>query len=102
MAERIDVSRTRPQGYANNNGEYIPDSFSDEAFRGQYDTLNNLTYKGFARPGSPTSAQVWQIAQLNYDTNNNIISILWPVNALGVPSNDYEFIWDNRLSYVYA
>jgi len=106
MTSIYDTSRTRPQGYQDNNGIFIPDSFSDEAFRGIYDGNNNLIYKGFARPGTPEDAKGWQIAQLNYDANNNIISILWPLNDLNIPSNDYEFIWDdgssNYQNYTYV
>lgn len=102
MATRLDTSQNRPQGFENNNGVFIPDSFSDEAFQGEYDGSNNLIYKGFARPGAPTSASVWQIAKLTYDGNNNILMIQWPINNVGVASNDYEFVWDNRhlLTYI--
>ena len=82
-------------------GRVIPDSFSDEAFQGTY-TGTNLIYKGFARPGSSTSAPVWQIAFLTYDGSNNLLSIQWPQDANGNASNDYEFIWANRASYTYS
>ena len=94
-------TRNRPLGYVDTNNNVIPDSFSDESFRGEY-SGTNLVYKGFARPGSPTSLNVWQIAQLNYDGSGNVLNILWPLNSTGAPSNDYEFIWDNRHSLTYV
>ena len=100
MAIRLDTSLNRPQGFENNNGIFIPDSFSDEAFHGEYDANSNLIFKGFARPGALTSASVWQIAKLTY-LNGNVIMIQWPINNVGAASNDYEFIWDNRNTYTY-
>lgn len=97
----FDTSETRPVGYQNNFGVFIPDSFSDNAFRGVYDGNNNLIYKAVARPGTATTEQGWQLAKLSYDGNNNLISITWPVNAKGNPSNDYEFIQADYLSYTY-
>ena len=92
---------SRPLGYKDAQGNLIPDSFNDEAFQGQY-SGTNLIYKGFARPGSATSAAVWQIAFLTYDGSNNLTSIMWPQNTFGAASNDYQFIWDNRAGYTYS
>lgn len=92
--------KNRPLGYQDTNNNVIPDSFSDEAFRGEY-SGTNLIYKGFARPGALTSSAVWQVAKLNYDGSGNVLSILWPLNGDGAPSNDYEFVWDDRASYTY-
>lgn len=77
------------------------DSFLDEAFLGDYQGGLNLIYKCFARPGSATSAPVWQIAKLTYDGNNNVTQIQWPLNDSGLASNAYEFIYDSRTSYTY-
>jgi len=92
----------RPLGYLDAQNRLIYDSVDDLAFRGEYDGSNNLIYKGFARPGSPTSNDVWQIAKLTYDGSNNITSIIWPQNALGNASNDYVFEWDDRATYTYV
>lgn len=102
MGERINTALTRPQGQTDNNNRVIPDSFQDEAFQGDYLGGQNLIYKGFARPGAPITAQVWQIAFLTYDSNNNITMIQWPVNQIGIVSNDYEFVWSLRTTYTYA
>ncbi len=92
----------RPIGRQDANDQLIPDSFIDEAFQGDYMGGANLIYKGFARPGVQTSEDKWQIAFLTYDGNNNITSITWPINSIGVASNDYEFEWDDRALYTYV
>lgn len=91
----------RPFGRIDANGRVIPDSFTDETFRGAY-TGTNLTYKGFARPGSSTDAPVWQIAKLTYDGSNNLLSILWPHDTNGHASNDYQFVWGSHAGYTYS
>lgn len=95
------ATTTRPQGRLDAQGRVIPDSFSDESFRGDY-TGTNLIYKGFSRPGILESNAAWQIAKLAYDGNNNLISITWPQDSNGKASNDYEFVWTNRTSYTYS
>jgi hypothetical protein len=92
---------TRPLGFKDAQGNLIPDSFEALAFQGAY-TGTNLIYKGFARPGSPTSNPVWQISIMTYDGMNNLTSILWPQNAFGVASNDFQFEWDDRATYTYV
>lgn len=81
-------------------GNVIQASYSDRAFRGEYDVDNNLIYAGFAIPGSPTDEPVWQIKQLNY-TTNNLVSILWP-QYNSKASRDYNFAWDDRATYTYS
>ena len=91
----------RPLGQLDTNYAVNQSSYLDMAFLGDY-TGTNLIYKGFARPGASTAESVWQIAFLTYDGSNNILSITWPLDSHGAPSNDYKFIWDNRASYTYA
>ena len=93
--------QNRPIARKDAQGNLIPDSFGDLAFQGQY-TGTNLIYKGFARPGSSTTAAVWQIALLTYDGSNNLISITWPHDANGHASNDYQFQWSIRSGYTYS
>lgn len=89
-----------PRARVDTQGIVNQDSFLDEAFRGEY-SGTNLIYKGFARPGTLTSAPFWQIAKLAYDGSNNVLSIKWPLNSEGASSNFYEFIWDDRATYTY-
>ncbi len=91
----------RPFGRKDAQGNLIPQSFDDVAFQGQY-SGTNLIYKGFARTGALTSAAVWQIAFLTYDGAGNLLTITWPQDANGHASNDYQFVWDNRATYVYS
>lgn len=93
--------QNRPYARLDNQGDLIPGSFSDMAFRGDY-TGTNLIYKGEARPGSSTSSSVWQICKLSYDGSNNLTSITWPQDSSGHANNDYQFIWDNRATYTYS
>jgi hypothetical protein len=79
----------RPFGLQDTNYHVDPNTYSDEAFRGQY-TGTNLIYKGFARPGSLTSDPVWQIAFLTYDGSNNVLSIQWPLLSLPGPETSGE------------
>ena len=88
-----------PVGRKDSQGQLSQDSFLDEAFRGEY-SGDNLIYKGFARPGTSEDAPFWQIAKLSY-SGDNIISIEWPINDNGAVSNDYEFVWTDRATYVY-
>lgn len=94
----------RPVGRNNGQGQLIEEFFIEESFRGIY-SGNNLTYAGFAKPGSSESEPLWQIEQITYDINNNIISIKWPLNSSGICSNDYEFQWSvivaNPLTYTW-
>lgn len=92
----------RPLNFLDAQGRSIYDSVDDLAFRGEYDGSSNLIYKGFARPGSATSAAVWQIAKLAYDGSGNVLSITWPQGTNSAASNDYLFVWDNRATYTYS
>jgi YD repeat-containing protein len=91
----------RPVGVLDAQGRVIPASFGDLAFRGDY-TGTDLIYKGFARPGSATSDDVWQIAKMSYDGSHNLLTITWPQNALAKASSDFQFEWDDRATYTYS
>ncbi len=91
----------RPTCLKNNQGEYLPQSWKDEAFRGDLNDTTNLVYVGFAKPGSLTSAPVWKIFFIEY-SGTVPISITWPTGSDGGASKDYVFIWDDRTSYTYT
>lgn len=76
-------------------------SWGAVAFQGDVDGGSNLVYIGFARPGSSTSAAVWQIRKVTYN-GSTPIAIQWPQNASGNASNDYEFSWSGRAGYTYS
>ena len=82
-------------------GNVIQASYTgDMAFLGEY-TGANLIYKAFARPGSATTAAVWQIAKLTY-SGANLTAIQWPENDFGAASSEFNFVWDDRALYVYS
>lgn len=93
--------QNRPFGYLDAQGRVIPDSFNDNAFRGDY-VGTDMIYKGFARPGAAEGSLVWQIAKMAYDGSHNLLSITWPQNSLGAASNDYQFSWTLRATYTYS
>lgn len=78
----------------------IQESYREQAFQGEY-SGTNLIYRGFAKPGTATSATGWQIAKLTY-SGANITSITWPQNSLSKASSLYEFVWDSRAGYTYS
>jgi YD repeat-containing protein len=91
----------RPIALLDAQGRLNINFYSQLAFRGDDNSGTTLIYKGWARPGSATSAAVWQIQKLAYDASGNVTSITWPqVNSIA--SNDFQFIWDNRASYTYS
>jgi len=96
-----DFIGNRPFGQLDAQGRVIPASFTAQSFRGD-STGTNLIYEGYARPGSATSAAVWQIRKHAYDGSNNRTSTLWPQNTAGLANTDYQFIWDNRASLTYS
>lgn len=91
----------RPFGRKDAQSNLIENSYDDLAFQGIY-AGNNLTYKGFARPGAATSDPVWQISMMTYDEANNLLTVVWPENLQGNASNDYEFVWDDYADYTYV
>jgi hypothetical protein len=72
------------------------------SFLADYVGGTSIIYKGYAKAGSFSFEDKWQIAKINYDGNGNILSIQWPVNSSGRSSSDFKFIWDNRATYSYS
>lgn len=62
-----------------------------------YQEGSDIIFIGIAHPGSKESAAVWQIQQMAYDANSNVISRKW---ADG--SSEFKFIWNNRIKFTYA
>ncbi len=93
--------KNRPMGRKDAQGNVIPGSYTDMAFRGSY-TGENLIYKGFARPGSAEGDLVWQIALCAYDGDDNLVSVTWPQDDNGNANNDYQFSWTARATYTYS
>lgn len=94
--------QNRPMGQLDAQGRVIPGSFDNQTKRAVYDVSNNITYLGLARPGTLTSAAAWLITHYTYDGSNNLLTQVYPQNTLGKAIADYEFIWDNVLTYTYS
>jgi hypothetical protein len=62
-----------------------------------YVSGTNPIYLGIAAPGTATSAAFWQIKKMDYDGNNNVMSIAY---AGGTPS--FNSIWDDRATLSYS
>lgn len=90
-----------PMGRLDANGRAIPGSFANLAFQGEY-SGNNMIFAGFARPGSSTGSEVWQISKMTYDGSGNLLTITWPQNSFGKASTKFEFEWDERASYIFS
>lgn len=91
----------RPRALINPQGEYLPQTFRDLAYRGDLNGGANLVYIGFARPGTDEDALAWQIMFITY-SGSTPVSITWPIGADGGTSIDFEFSWTDRASYTYV
>jgi len=68
-----------------------------QVFDYQGGTSGQPIYVGWSTPGVATSAQKWKIRKFTYDANNQITNIQFAQGDVG-----FNFIWDNRTSYVYS
>ena len=96
----MNAKNNRPRPLISPQGSVIPDSFENEAFRGEYDGSDNLIYAGYARPGATEGESVWLLFKMTY-SGSNLTEIKWPINADGGVSSDYEFSWTDRATYTY-
>ncbi len=72
------------------------------AIRAQNDASGNALYIGRAKPGTLDADDSWQISFHAYDANNALTSQTWPQNDESNASSDFEFVWDDRVSYTYS
>lgn len=75
---------------------------SELELRAQNDAFGNPIYVGRAKVGTLESEAKWQIQFLTFDALQSVTSVEWPQNDEGNPSTEYEFEWDERLSYTYS
>ena len=101
----MTISRSiefRPKRFGEGNRKNLSTSEGEVALQIENDANGNPIYIGKAIVGSVTSAERWQIAFLQYDINNALISKEWPQNSEGRASSNYEFVWDNRATYTFS
>lgn len=84
----------RPKIFGSENRTIPMVTTGEATFRLISDSSGNLLYVGKAVQGSPEDRSRWQLQKLLYDSNNNLISVLWPRNSGNAFSTDFEFIWD--------
>lgn len=91
---------TRPILQLDAQGRSLPESNIYQSIRCDY-TGTNMIYRGLARPGSAETSPVWQIIKMAY-SGSSITSVLYPQNAAGDASAEYEFQWSARAGYTYS
>jgi len=92
----------RPFRYgAKDRREFIVEN-SEVEIRAQNDANGNILYLGRAKAATADSDNKWQISFHAWDANNSLTSRTWPKNDQGIPSTEYEFVWDDRAGYVYS
>lgn len=98
-----DSPQNRPYNRLDCNLSTLIFSAQDLTTRGDYGA-DPVIVVGQARPGASEDEPVWQIKQLTYDTSTppNLLSTLWPQDANGIPSNDYQFTWSDRGSLTFS
>lgn len=67
------------------------------AMRCAYDAQGRIEYIGYAIPGQPEDADVWQIARYTYDAAGNVVS-----RTYAGGTGDYRYRWSQRATYTYA
>jgi len=100
MANRSGANRPFKFGQRDRREFIVQDS--EVAIRAQNDATGNVLYLGRAKVGTATSEAKWQISFHAWDANNSLTSRTWPQNDEGNASTEYEFEWDDRLTYVYS
>lgn len=81
--------------------EYIT-SNGEVSIACQNDGSGNPIYIGKAKAGTATSEAKWQISFQAYDGNSSLTRKTWPEDLNSKASAEYEFIWDDRLTYTYS
>lgn len=89
-----------PLGQLDANYRWNPNSFNNQAFRGQYDGSNNLIFAGYAKPGTAETDSKWQIVKYTYSGTNRT-KAEWPL-VNGAASADYKFKWSDRGSITFG
>ena len=70
--------------------------------RAENDANGNVLYLGFAKVGVTDDEAKWQISFHTWDANESLLTKVWPENDLGNPSTEYEFVWDDRATYIFS
>lgn len=69
----------------------------DYAVQIDYAGTSNPVYYGRADVGTQTYEPLWQIKQMVYDPNGNLLQVLWANGA-----DTFLNVWDQRYQYKYS
>lgn len=92
----------RPFKYGSRDRREFIVSECEVAIRAQNDANGNVLYLGRAKVGTLDADDSWQISFHAYDGNNALTSQTWPQNDETNASSEFEFVWDDRLTYTYS
>ena len=92
----------RPLKYGEKDRREFIVEDQEVALRAENDANGNPIYVGRAKVGVATSEAKWQIRKIAYDANQSPTSVTWPQNDLSNESGEYEFVWDDRVTYTYG
>ena len=85
----------------NDRREFIVQD-SEVALRAENNASGSPIYLGRAKVGVTESESKWQIAFIEYDVNDGVVSVTWPENDDGIASSNYEFSWTDRATYTFS
>lgn len=80
--------------------EYIT-SNGELSIIAQNDASGNPVYLGKAKSGTLVTDSKWQISKQTYDGTGSLTRKEWPQED-GRASTEFEFVWNDRLTYTYA
>ena len=64
----------------------------------EFNASNQVIYEGWADPSALTSEAKFQICKHTYDSSGNLTETNWAKRS-GYATDDFVFIWDDRLTY---
>lgn len=88
----------RPYIYSDLNRRIWMVQDSEVEYRSVNDANGNPIIIGRAKVGSQESEEKWQLRYLQYDANQSVYSITWPLNDEGVPTLFYQFAWSGSVT----
>jgi hypothetical protein len=94
--------QNRPFKYGERDRREFIVQDSEVALRAQNDGNGNPVYLGRAKIGVLDGEVKWQIRFIEWDAQQGVLSVTWPENDEGNASMEYEFEWDERLTYTYS
>lgn len=92
----------RPFKYGPSDRREFITSNGEISIISQNDANGNPIYLGKAKSGTLVSEDKWQISKQTYDANSSLTRKEWPQDSNGKASTEFEFVWNDRLTYTYS